>query len=442
MRLGNKNLLLAALLLRCAATLPAYADTHTSAGAFTTTNQSEWDSGSATVLSYTSPLLGTSFNTNPSFGGISCSGCGVPVIPDTYYGAEASLNLAGSLGLQVSASLDSGSVNASVPFSSTINAPGQIGSSSNTTFIPTVNIALGSSQLQVLAPTAQASVNLLASLEASGSAEICFISCASTSGTFVNASGTLPLLSINQGNNGAIQVLGQTVEGLSGSVDGVTYSAQGPQNTPNAIGGPGGHVSTGVASTIASVGLDADQALAAAFGIELSGSKGPINWSLGDIVVSLNGLLNQSFNLTPVVSTYLFVPLTGQNDYCSPSTGCGAINVPAGFEGELQVDPRYVISAILTNDTGLELQPDLDFSLLSAGVSGIGSIGPAYEYSQSWTTPEINLYDDSFLLGGFSTVDGSSFDVDVLASAPEPGTLALAGIGLAALAFARRRRKV
>ena len=395
------------------------------------------------MLNYTSPLLGTSFNASPSIGGITCVGCGVPFVPDTYWGAEASLSLAGSLGLQVSASLDSGPVNASVPFSSTINAPNQISNSgAATSFTPTVNVGLGSSQLQVFAPTAQASVNLLASLDASASAEICAGACTSTSGTIVNAGGSVSLLSINRGNDGAIQVLGQTVQGLSGSVDGLNYSAQGPQNTPNATGGSGGSVSTSVSSSIASLSVDADQVLADSLGIELSGSKGPISWSLGDASVSLNGLLDQSFSLTPYVSTDLYIPLTGQNDYCSEAGGCGAVDVPTGFQGELQIDPRYVISAYLTNDTGIAFQPGFDLSLLTAGVSGVGSIGPAYEYSQSWTTPEINLYDDSFLLGGFSTVDGQSFDVEVLSqSVPEPGTLALACIGLAGLAFALRRRK-
>jgi hypothetical protein len=441
MRLRNKNLLLSSALLGCVAALPAYADTHTTTGTFTTANQSEWNTGSATVLNYTSPVLGPSFSASPSIGGITCVGCGVPVVPDTYWGAEASLSLSGSLGLQVSASLDSGSVNASVPFSSTINAPNQLNSSKNTSFTPTLNIGLGSSQLQVFAPTAQASVNLLASLNASGSVQICGGGCTGTSGIILNGSGSLSLLSINQGNNGAIQVLGQTVQGLSGSVDGLNYSAQGPQNTPNATGGPGGRVSTGVSSDVASLSFDADQALASALGIQLSGSKGPISWSLGDVSVSLDGLLDQSFSLDPTVSADLYVPLTGQNDFCS-AAGCGAIEVPTGFQGELQVDPRYVMSAVLTNDTGLDLKPGFDVSLLSAGISGVGSIGPAYSYDQSWTTPEINLYQDSFLIGGFSTVDGRSFDVNVVPTAPEPGTLALAGIGLAALALARRRRKV
>jgi len=153
--------------------------------------------------------------------------------------------------------------------------------------------------------------------------------------------------------------------------------------------------------------------------------------------VSLDGYLDQNFSLDPTVTADLYVPLTGQNDICTAS-GCGAIDVPVGFEGELEVDPTYLINASFTNDTGLDLQPGIDISLLTAGISGIGSIGPAFSYSDTFPTPEIDMYDSSFNLEGFTAIAGSAFDVQVV---PEPTTLTLMGLALAGLGLVRRRLK-
>lgn len=434
----KKNLILVSAVLGCMAALPAYAVTSSSSGTFTTTNQSEWSGGPATVLSYTSPTIGPPpINGSATIGTVGCdvTGC---------YGTQASLSINGNMGLQFSASLNSGSVNASVPFSSTITAPSQVyvNNVQTTGIIPTVNINLGQSQLQVFAPTAQAALNMPLSLDASGSAEVCFIKCASTSGTIVNGSTTLPLLSINNNNNGKVQAMGQTVTGLSGSVGPVSFSVQGPQNTPNATGASGGFVATSASTDVVSVGVDVVQAIADALEAPVDGSYGPLSYSLASGSVTLDGYLNQSFNLNPSITTDLYVPLTGQTVLCTVTGGCGAINVPTGFTGQLQVDPSYLVDAAFSNTTGLQLKPGFAFSLLSGSVTGLGTIGPAYSYSHQFNTPTIQMYANNFALGGFSSIAGTSFSIDVLPTpAPEPSTLSLLAIGLLGVGFALAQRR-
>src|SRR3974390_2561187 len=169
--------------------LTAWGGTQANSGTFVTSGQSIWASGPSFTYNYYNSI-GTSFSANPSIGGISCD----PIFGDCY-GAEAGLSLSGSLGLNIGAHIDSGTVNASIPFNSTLTYPNIV--APHASFTPGAIIGLGSSSFMTTGPTAGAYTDLYGSFNASGYAEACFVACASTSGTIVNKSFTQELLAMN-----------------------------------------------------------------------------------------------------------------------------------------------------------------------------------------------------------------------------------------------------
>jgi hypothetical protein len=438
----KRRTLISSAMLGCVAVAPVYAVTNSASGTFNTTNQSEWSGGAATILNYTSPTYGPSFNVSPSAGGTTTSFFG------GHYGAEASLHLAGSLGLNLTASLNSGSVNATVPFSSTLSAPSTVFSNVGTV-TPTANIGLGAGTLAVTAPNAQASVNLLASIDASASGKICFIGCTSGGGTIVNASGSLSVLSFNSSPPASLKILGANVGLLSGSAGPVSWTVQGPENTAGTgTAGPTETINAAASTDVAHVALNVATLVGDLLGVPINGSFSidsiaSLNWSLINASGTLDNYLQQSFSLNPFVVEELDVVQTGQTDVCTELFGCGPIDIPLGYKGELTIDPTYTMDASFSNDTGLEIEPGLYLSLLSASASALGysvSIGPAYQLSEMFPTSPVGLYSNTFDLEGWNTIQGTAFDINVLV--PEPGPLTLTGLalGLLGLGFARRRR--
>ena len=341
----KRKSLISSAMLGCVAVAPVYAVTNSASGTFNTTNQSEWSGGPATILNYTSPTYGPSFNVSPSVGGTTTSFFG------GHYGAEASLHLAGSLGVNLTASLNSGSVNATVPFSSTLSAPSTVFSNIGTV-TPTANIGLGAGTLQVTAPNAQASVNLLASIDASVSGKLCFIGCTSGSGTIVNASGSLSALSFDIISLASVKASCSATVGSSRvAARSVSWVLQGPQNTAGTgTAGPTEAINASASTDVAKVALNVATLVGDALGVPLNGSisldsVGSINWSLINASATLDNYLQQSFSLDPFVVEELQVVQTGQTDFCTELFGCGPIDIPLGYKGELTIDPTYMMDA-------------------------------------------------------------------------------------------------
>jgi len=156
------------------------------------------------------------------------------------------------------------------------------------------------------------------------------------------------------------------------------------------------------------------------------------------------------------VSTGLGYPTIGAAD--DPQIHLNSVNVSSGGKGTLKLELSQTDFDLGTNRVA--------FNTLVGGVSGGGGIADFQTYLDQGNAlygATTLLHDTGAMTGAFSDayhggqdVDGafsltavgtithkqastSSFDVDI--SVPEPGTLAIMGLGLAGLGFASRRRK-
>ena len=119
------------------------------------------------------------------------------------------------------------------------------------------------------------------------------------------------------------------------------------------------------------------------------------------------------------------------------------------------VTPTFSIQAMLTNTLGLDLGLTGTLDVLKLGVTGlIGGVPVLSSDSISlnnllgvgntlFNTPKLgfDVYHDSFLLGGFNQILGSSFTLvarEVAAQVPTPGTLPLLISGLMLLLLRRK----
>ena len=407
---------------------PAYADTSSYGGTFSTSGQSIWDTGASFTRDYTTSVNTPQIEWHPSIG----TGIGCGLFGDCY-GAEARMDLSARLGINLGAHVDSGSVDATLPFTATIDYPHSVPYGSS--FTPSTSVGMGSGTFETTAPNVGAFADLTGSINASGSARICFVGCAGASGTIVNGSFTTEMAAFNRNGDGEARVLGGEVP-LSGSFDAMEWEF----TLPGGATGSGTTALAGSVSTdVAHAGLDVAGLVGSALGVPLSGSLGGfIDWGLINASVTLDSYLNQVFQLNPNVVMNLHVVETGQDVLCTVDGGCGSIS--AAYGGHfLTIQPYFQMDATFRNETGLVFAPGYDISLLWAGISGIGSLGPAFHWANNYPLSPIDLYGNTFDLGGFNVVAGESFTVQI-DSVPEPASLTMLGSGIVTLVMLGRKR--
>ncbi|MCA9278609.1 MAG: hypothetical protein R3B58_03430 [Phycisphaerales bacterium] len=420
---------------------------------FITSQQSMWASGTGFVYDfaedYTYGISTGSLTVDPA--PVSASG----VTVDTRFAASAW----GELGVGIAFGLNSGLVDAALNYDIGIEAPNaaplgeyfQLNASA---------VMKPTSSLQTTSPSAHAHLdgilafanNLFAEAKVSCSATTAFFG-GIDRGTFQHRS--YPLVSVdiretlfgfNPNGNGRLYWKGNDVGGVGEVIEIGNPLAPAAQFTVgdwriNASGtGTNNHISADGSTSLLNVLLDIDSALTG--GSPLTGAGISVNMSsnvsfdTGYDVIDFDVIhdigYQQAFDLDAALNVELYfdvpvnVMLSNGTTYTTQTLGPVPVSeIPqiSLISGPVTVTPKYLVNATLRNDTDFIFDIDFenkaahgwfdfDFNSLVYSTSVHKNFGPLWSQNYAVANPTINVYDQTFALGGFQTVTGTPFTIE------------------------------
>jgi PEP-CTERM motif-containing protein len=432
------------LMLGLLAALPAAATTQDSGTLnFQTSDQSMWGPGPAFNFSASPTLFDLSLNgsASPSIGCFSFS------FPScvTVTGAGLTASTSGDFGVGANLNVNGGTVSATVPVNVTLGFPSLVPNA--TPFNITSSGMFGVGTLSTASPSIQASASTFGSLSASLTGQACLVGlCAS--GTIVSV-GPLNLGTQLFSINSATSPLNTTIN-LAPGVDlnvGVpfvaTAGAAGPQGFPP----PLSISSSGGPSNFLGLNANLTNLVASALGLpplSASGSLGPVSWSYNLLTISagLNLGATQAFNLsaTPLVAYNVTEFGANAQNFTTAPMAVGtpfSLSLPGGVT-MADITPTYFLAAGLMNNTNLALSASAALTALGASLDSL-SVGPLINLNTSFPIANFNVFNSTFDLGGWNTIQGQTFQIT---ATPEPGSFLLLGTGILALARRLRRRSL
>lgn len=485
----RRLLLIAAVALLPAGSAGAQQTLLDEQASYTFQDQSMWGPGEAFIFDF-AQFVGIDTNPSPVVVG---AGTGDRVSVPTPLGTYSinpyfQFDTDFRLGVELGASINSGSVDGNLDYGVSFTAPDEIRVGESFSLQGSA-APLASSGFVTRAPTAEAYLDGILEAYVGGYARVEFVKPGiladedlrwGNRGFTINDTNNRPyatlaninerqeIISINRDQSGVIRYLGgedltdgdllydELGKGSSVSLGPISLTAGNIDVVANGALVGGRLVGDGQ-DTLATMTLDIDHLLlgSPALGLSISHDWGAIDYSLGyDIVnldTALDVLLQQSFAVDAVVlvellfSEDILLDGVGQtNRYLGP---IDAIPLMTLLGSDVDVEATLLVDAILSNDTGLGFIGSLGTTLLEASarvgwnVSGnTGSrsvgVGPVYENTQSLGLGDITVYSDSFSLG-LTPVDTWSFQ---LTSVPEPSSLWLVASGLLGLFVYGSRR--
>lgn len=458
---------------------------------YTFEDQSMWGPGSAFVFDYTR-FVGIDSNPAPLVIG---AGSGDRVEVDTFVGTYSldpyfQFDTDFKLGVELGASIDSGSLDGSLDYAVSLTAPDQIQVGQAFSLVGSAT-PLATSSFVTRAPTAEAYVDGVLEAYVGGYARFDYVAPGvladhdyrwgnrgftdnSTSNapyaTVANINEHQELIGVNRDQSGVVRyfapngdpfdgdlLFDQVGKGSSVSLGALSLTAGNIDVVANGTLAGGRVVGAGQ-DTLASMVLDIDHLLlgSPALGLSLGHDWGIIDYDLGYDVVDLDAgldiLLRQDFALAGQVvidlifSSDVLVDGIGPTDhYRGPIDAIPLLTLLGDL---VDVEATVLVDAILSNDTSLGFVGSLSTTLLEAwatvgydiagatGSRGVG-VGPVYERVEQLQLGDISVYADSFALGQ-APIGTWSFQ---LTAVPEPGAASLLALGLIGLTFCGNRRR-
>lgn len=478
-----KSTLLAPLLALAGAGGQAYAASWSQNLLFETeTRQSSWGPGDALGKSGSKNLITPWSDLSVSVGGI----VGNDGIVDTRTGAEATISTSGRVGAKLDWAVDAGSVGATLGFKPQLELPDAPVAAGKLIAL-NANAARTSGTMDFVAPTVQASANLIFDAKVTANGKVCFAfaGCSESSNTLIKVTNDKELININaerisiaegflpsgvkaevpladatikvKAQAGvppriALEVDGKTVgPALGGAVEVATINV-----TPPVIKGAavldGGVLKVRGEDEVLAIKADLDTLLPVAPPGGGSFDVGPFSLSLEAYDAKAGPVMSmyQDFELT----SELMVDFTfdkavnfGGTRYESEFTSVWNDLPDLEIFEDTEFTPTFWIDAQLKNKTGLSFALELGLEFLKGSLNiGFGdlSFGPLV------TLPlvdkgfgSVSLINKAFDLAGFGRITGESFSLsmaETTAPVPLPGAFWMAALSTAGLFSLRRKR--
>ena len=360
---------------------------------FQTADQSMWGSGSALTVDYTK-FFGPQWNESWSVGDIKKD----PWF-DSEWGAEVWAKTHGKVGFEIDAHLDSGSVNVEYPVGIALEYP-DIVRPGETFTISSSYVVNSTANMTTNFPEANLSAAFVFDMYAEAGGKACFGSyCSGVSSTLIDISEKYTLVDIATGDAAIsldegiykVDIEFPEIETV-GELDNGTLTSKGEDD-------------------FLEITADLDMMITAQTGIPMNGSVDGFSYTLLDANAMLIFAATQDFAFNPGL-TVDFELETGEL-YSMPIGSSIDIVLPEGV-GDLDITPTFWLDNVLSNDTGIRVDPAMELNALSVSGSLFDvdfDTGFLVSRDGRENGVDLNLFADDFQLQGFDRYTTGSFSV-------------------------------